>query len=145
MIFYLLFFSLFFFLYSLSSLRLLLLYFHFLLLFHLINFLLLFSSYHITANMAAFYGVYHGPEGLRNIANRVHNMANNAGTPQTHPHSTHIELHTYAHTHSDSCYIPDHYFTSLLFSSPLHVCSVRSFLFCSLPFLLFNEPTSSLL
>ena len=34
--------------------------------------------------MAAFYGVYHGPEGLKNIANRVHNMANNAGTPHTH-------------------------------------------------------------
>ena len=25
--------------------------------------------------MAAFYGVYHGPDGLRKIANRVHNMA----------------------------------------------------------------------
>jgi glycine dehydrogenase len=29
----------------------------------------------LLANMAAFYGVYHGPEGLRRIASRVHGMA----------------------------------------------------------------------
>lgn len=29
----------------------------------------------LLANMAAFYAVYHGPEGLKQIANRVHGMA----------------------------------------------------------------------
>lgn len=29
----------------------------------------------LLANMSAMYGVYHGPEGLKNIANRVHNAA----------------------------------------------------------------------
>ena len=28
----------------------------------------------LLANMAAFYGVYHGPTGLKNIATRIHNM-----------------------------------------------------------------------
>lgn len=29
----------------------------------------------LLANMASFYGVYHGPQGLKDIANRIHNMA----------------------------------------------------------------------
>merc|ERR1719163_2209299 len=29
----------------------------------------------LLANMAASYGVYHGPDGLRDIANRVHALA----------------------------------------------------------------------
>ena len=32
-----------------------------------------------SANMAALYGVYHGPEGLKKIAMRVHNMATATG------------------------------------------------------------------
>lgn len=30
----------------------------------------------LLANMASFYAVYHGPQGLKNIANRVHHLAN---------------------------------------------------------------------
>ena len=29
----------------------------------------------LLANMAAFYAVYHGPEGLKVIANRIHRLA----------------------------------------------------------------------
>ena len=32
----------------------------------------------LLANMAAFYGVYHGPEGLKKIASRVHGMASSS-------------------------------------------------------------------
>lgn len=28
----------------------------------------------LLANMSAMYAVYHGPEGIKNIANRVHNL-----------------------------------------------------------------------
>ena len=39
------------------------------------NFLQIVNS----ANMAAFYGVYHGPDGLKKIASRVHNMTSATG------------------------------------------------------------------
>jgi len=34
----------------------------------------------LLANMAAMYAVYHGPDGLRRIANRVHTMATATAT-----------------------------------------------------------------
>ena len=39
--------------------------------------------YSNSANMAAFYGVYHGPDGLKKIASRVHNMTAATGELKT--------------------------------------------------------------
>lgn len=34
----------------------------------------------LLANMASFYACYHGPDGLKDIANRIHNMASTAAS-----------------------------------------------------------------
>ena len=69
----------------------------------------------LLANMAAFYGCYHGPEGLKKIAGRIHGMAvatADALTGMTQTlYFTRMHLVTYLNILSSTIYL--HHVTSL--------------------------------